>query len=86
MPKAKLDAAGTYRNIMGNEALAIGLVAGAKLANLKPVFCSYPITPASDVLEALAAYKNHGVVTIQSEDEIAAICSAIGASFSGRSA
>lgn len=82
VPKAKL-APGTYRNIMGNEALAIGLVAGAKLANLKPVFCSYPITPASGVLEALAAYKNHGVVTIQSEDEIAAICSAIGASFSG---
>lgn len=82
VPKAKL-APGTYRNIMGNEALAIGLVAGARLANLKAVYCSYPITPASSVLESLAAYKNHGVVTIQAEDEIAAICAAIGASFSG---
>ncbi|MGB0330763.1 MAG: 2-oxoglutarate ferredoxin oxidoreductase subunit alpha, partial [Planctomycetota bacterium] len=68
---------------MGNQALAIGLVAGARLAGLKPVYCSYPITPASSVLEFLAGYKNHGVVTIQSEDEIAAICSAIGASFAG---
>lgn len=82
VPKARL-APGTYRNIMGNEALAIGLVAGAKLAGLKAVYCSYPITPASSVLESLAAYKNHDVVTVQAEDEIAAICAAIGASFSG---
>lgn len=82
VPKATLES-GTYRNIMGNQALAIGLVAGAKLAGLKPVYCSYPITPASSVLEFLAGYKNHGVVTIQAEDEIAAICAAIGASFSG---
>ncbi len=82
VPKATLQP-GTYRNVMGNQALAIGLVAGAKLAGLKPVYCSYPITPASSVLEFLAGYKDHGVVTIQSEDEIAAICSAIGASFSG---
>ena len=47
------------------------------------VFCSYPITPASGVLEALANYKHHGILTVQSEDEIAAICSAIGASFAG---
>ncbi|MDG1051345.1 MAG: 2-oxoacid:acceptor oxidoreductase family protein, partial [Planctomycetota bacterium] len=82
VPKATLQP-GTYRNVMGNQALAIGLVAGAKLAGIKPVYCSYPITPASSVLEFLAGYKNHGVVTIQSEDEIAAICSAIGASFAG---
>ena len=82
VPKATLQT-GTYRNVMGNQALAIGLVAGAELAGLKPVYCSYPITPASSVLEFLAGYKNHGVVTIQSEDEIAAICSAIGASFAG---
>lgn len=82
VPKARL-APGTYRNIMGNQALAIGLVAGARLAGLKPVYCSYPITPASSVLESLAAYKNHGVVTIQAEDEIAACCAAIGASFAG---
>mgnify|MGYP003744312829 FL=1 len=82
VPKATLQP-GTYRNVMGNQALAIGLVAGAKLAGIKPVYCSYPITPASSVVEFLAGYKNHGVVTIQSEDEIAAICSAIGASFAG---
>ncbi len=82
VPKAELPA-GTYRNIMGNDAVAIGLVAGAKLANLPGVFCSYPITPASGVLEALANYKHHGMLTVQSEDEIAAICSAIGASFAG---
>lgn len=82
VPKAQLPPA-TYRNIMGNDALAIGLVAGVKLANLRGVFCSYPITPASGVLESLANYKHHGIVTVQSEDEIAAICSAIGASFAG---
>jgi len=82
VPKAKLPQ-GTYRNIIGNQALAIGLVAGARLAGVKLVYCSYPITPASSVLEFLASYKNHGVVTVQSEDEIAAICGAIGASFSG---
>ncbi|MEZ6017104.1 MAG: 2-oxoacid:acceptor oxidoreductase subunit alpha [Planctomycetota bacterium] len=83
VPKANL-APGTYRNVMGNQALAIGLVAGCEMAQSKPVFCSYPITPASSVLEAMATYKHFGVVTIQSEDEIAAICSAIGASFAGK--
>jgi 2-oxoglutarate ferredoxin oxidoreductase subunit alpha len=83
VPKADLPP-GTYRNVMGNQALAIGLVAGCQLSNLKPVFCSYPITPASSVLEQMATYKHFGVVTIQSEDEIAAICSAIGASFAGK--
>jgi 2-oxoglutarate/2-oxoacid ferredoxin oxidoreductase subunit alpha len=75
--------AGTYRNIMGNEGLAMGLVAGAELAGLK-VFCgSYPITPASGILEMLSSYKNYGVLTMQAEDEIAAICAAIGASYAG---
>jgi len=83
VPKAAL-APGTYRNVMGNQALAIGLVAGCELAGTPPVFCSYPITPASSVLETMATYKHFGVVTIQSEDEIAAICAAIGASFAGK--
>ncbi|MEZ5979138.1 MAG: 2-oxoacid:acceptor oxidoreductase subunit alpha [Planctomycetota bacterium] len=74
---------GTYRNVMGNEALALGLVAGAELAGLELYLGSYPITPASDLLHYLAAFKNHGVVTVQAEDEIAAICGAIGASFTG---
>ena len=68
---------------MGNDALAMGLVAGAQLAGLQPVLGSYPITPASTILEALAGYKNHGMITVQAEDEIAAICAAIGASFAG---
>jgi 2-oxoglutarate ferredoxin oxidoreductase subunit alpha len=75
--------AGTYRNIMGNDAVSLGLIAGAQLANLK-LFCgSYPITPASSILEFLSAQKNFGVMTMQAEDEIAAICSAIGASWTG---
>ncbi len=74
---------GTYRNIMGNDALSMGLVAGAELAGLR-LFCgSYPITPASSVLEFLAAQKHFGVMTVQAEDEIAAICAAIGASWNG---
>ena len=83
VPKTEELPAGTYRNIMGNQCLAMGLVAGTNLADLKLVLGSYPITPASTVLEALAAYKNFDVVTVQAEDEIAAICVAIGASFSG---
>ncbi len=83
VPKAALSP-GTYRNIMGNQALAIGIVAGAELTGTKVVFASYPITPASSVLETLATYKHFGVVTIQAEDEIAAICNAIGASFAGK--
>lgn len=74
---------GTYRNIMGNEATAIGLVAGAQLAGLQPFLGSYPITPASGILEALAGYKEHGVITFQAEDEIAAICAALGSSYAG---
>ncbi len=82
VPKAKL-APGTYRKITGNEAVAIGMVAAAKLANKELVYCSYPITPASDVLHSLSAMKNFGVITFQAEDEIAAIGAAIGASFGG---
>jgi 2-oxoglutarate ferredoxin oxidoreductase subunit alpha len=74
---------GTYRNIMGNDALAMGLVAGAKLANLELFLGSYPITPASGILETLAGYKNFGVITFQAEDEIAAICSALGSAYAG---
>jgi 2-oxoglutarate/2-oxoacid ferredoxin oxidoreductase subunit alpha len=75
--------AGTYRNIMGNEGLSMGLLAGAKLAGLE-LFCgSYPITPASSILEMLSSYKEFGVLTMQAEDEIAAICSAIGAAYAG---
>ncbi|MBK7876246.1 MAG: 2-oxoacid:acceptor oxidoreductase subunit alpha [Planctomycetes bacterium] len=74
---------GTYRNIMGNEALAMGLVAGTELAGLTLYCGSYPITPASGILEQLASYKNYGVLTFQAEDEIAAICAAIGASYAG---
>ncbi len=74
---------GTYRNIGGNQGLAMGLVAGCQLAKLPLFYGSYPITPASDVLHALARYKNYGVTTFQAEDEIAAICSAIGASYAG---
>ena len=74
---------GTYRNIMGNQALAWGLIAAAHLSN-KELFCgSYPITPASPILEELSAFKNFGVRTVQAEDEIAAMCSAIGAAFGG---
>jgi 2-oxoglutarate ferredoxin oxidoreductase subunit alpha len=82
VPKAEM-AAGTYRNIMGNQALSMGLVAAAEKSGLQMVYAGYPITPASDILHMLAAYKNHGVVTFQAEDEIAAVTAAIGASFAG---
>jgi 2-oxoglutarate/2-oxoacid ferredoxin oxidoreductase subunit alpha len=77
------QAPGVYRNIMGNEATALGLVVGASKAGLPLFLGSYPITPASDILHYLAAYKPHGVTTFQAEDEISAISSAIGASFGG---
>jgi 2-oxoglutarate/2-oxoacid ferredoxin oxidoreductase subunit alpha len=83
VPKCTELPPGTYRNIMGNEALALGLTVGAKLCGVQPFLGSYPITPASTILETMAAQKNHGVMTFQAEDEIAAICSAIGASFAG---
>ncbi len=74
---------GVYRNIMGNQATAIGLIAAAKKVKLELFYGSYPITPASDVLHELAKHKNFGVKTYQAEDEIAAVCAAIGASFGG---
>ncbi len=74
---------GVYRSISGNQALAIGLIAAAEKAGLQLFLGSYPITPASDVLHELAKYKANGVKTFQAEDEIAAICSAIGASYAG---
>ncbi|HYI21583.1 MAG TPA: 2-oxoacid:acceptor oxidoreductase subunit alpha [Candidatus Limnocylindrales bacterium] len=80
---AKL-APGTYRNITGNEATALGFVTAARLAGRELVYGSYPITPASDILHQLATYKNFGVKTFQAEDEIAAIGSAIGASYGGQ--
>ena len=74
---------GTYRNITGNQAAAWGLLAAAEKAGL-PLFCgSYPITPATGILEELAIHKNLGAKTFQAEDEIAGICTAIGASFAG---
>jgi 2-oxoglutarate ferredoxin oxidoreductase subunit alpha len=82
VPKAKL-APGTYRKITGNEAVALGMIAASKLSGKDLVYCSYPITPASDILHELSAHKNFGVVTFQAEDEIAAMGAAIGASFGG---
>ena len=82
VPKAKL-APGKYRKITGNEATAIGMIAASYLAGKQLVYCSYPITPASDILHGLAAQKNYDVLTFQAEDEIAAVGAAIGASFGG---
>ena len=74
---------GRYRNITGNAATALGFLAASKLADLPLFYGSYPITPASDILHELSRFKNFGVKTFQAEDEIAAIGSAIGASFGG---
>ncbi|MCI0814271.1 MAG: 2-oxoacid:acceptor oxidoreductase subunit alpha [Chloroflexi bacterium] len=74
---------GRYRNITGNAATALGFVTASKLANLPLFYGSYPITPATDILHELSRFKNFGVKTFQAEDEIAAIGSAIGASFGG---
>lgn len=76
-------APGKYKNMSGNEALGLGLLAAAELSGLELFLGSYPITPASDILHFLAGKKNMGVKTFQAEDEIAAICSAIGASYAG---
>ncbi|HYN83971.1 MAG TPA: 2-oxoacid:acceptor oxidoreductase subunit alpha, partial [Pyrinomonadaceae bacterium] len=76
-------APGKYRKITGNEATAIGFVAAAELAGQPLFYGSYPITPASDILHELSRHKNFGVKTFQAEDEIAAVCAAIGASFAG---
>lgn len=77
-------APGKYRKITGNEATAIGFVAASQLAGRELFYGSYPITPASDILHELARHKSFGVKTFQAEDEIAAVCSAIGASFAGQ--
>src|SRR5688572_21020347 len=75
---------GLYRTVTGAEALGIGLVAGARLAGLKMFFGSYPITPASPILHHLSRLKEFGITTFQAEDEIAAVCAAIGASYAGQ--
>ncbi len=80
--KAKMDP-GSYRSIMGNQAVAYGLIAASQKSGLPLYLGSYPITPASDILHDLAKYKNFGVRTFQAEDEIAAITSAIGAAYGG---
>lgn len=81
--EAEKQKTGIYRNISGNQAVAWGLIAASEKAGL-PLFCgSYPITPATAILEELAARKDLGVKTLQAEDEIAGICTAIGASFAG---
>jgi 2-oxoglutarate ferredoxin oxidoreductase subunit alpha len=75
---------GTYRNIMGNQATAMGLIAAGQKSGLDVFLGSYPITPASDILHELSKYKHFGVSTYQAEDEIAAICAVIGAAFGGK--
>jgi 2-oxoglutarate/2-oxoacid ferredoxin oxidoreductase subunit alpha len=82
LPRAQLPA-GEYRSVTGSEALALGLAAGGELAQRSVVFCSYPITPASPLLHRLARLGHLGVGVFQAEDEIAAICAAIGASYGG---
>jgi 2-oxoglutarate ferredoxin oxidoreductase subunit alpha len=82
IPPAKLSP-GVYRNISGNTALAIGFVAASQKAGIPLYLGSYPITPASDILHELSAFKDFGVITFQAEDEIAAITSAIGAAYAG---
>ncbi|NNG15751.1 MAG: 2-oxoacid:acceptor oxidoreductase subunit alpha [Gemmatimonadales bacterium] len=74
---------GLYRTVTGTDAIAWGLVVGAQSAGLRIMLGSYPITPASPLLHTLAGLKQYGVITFQAEDEIAAICSAIGASYAG---
>jgi 2-oxoglutarate ferredoxin oxidoreductase subunit alpha len=74
---------GIYRQVTGNEALALGLITAGEKTGRKIFYGSYPITPASDVLQYMAIYKHFGVRTLQAEDEIAAIGAAIGASFAG---
>ena len=80
--RAKMDP-GSYRSIMGNQSLSLGLIAASQQSGLPLFLGSYPITPASDILHDLSKYKNFGVRTFQAEDEIAAITSAIGAAYGG---
>jgi len=81
--KAKIPP-GKYRKLTGNEATAIGFIAASQLAGRPLFYGSYPITPASDILHELSRHKSFGVKTFQAEDEIAAVCAAIGASFAGQ--
>ncbi len=74
---------GIYRSVMGNQALVMGLVTASKKSGLPLFYGSYPITPASDILHGLAKHKNFGVKTFQAEDEIAAVCASVGASYGG---
>jgi 2-oxoglutarate ferredoxin oxidoreductase subunit alpha len=80
---AAVMAPGLYRNTTGSDAIAYGLLAGGQLAEVPIVFASYPITPASSLLHTLSNHKQFDVVTFQAEDEIAAVCAALGASFAG---
>jgi 2-oxoglutarate ferredoxin oxidoreductase subunit alpha len=80
--KSKMEP-GTYRSIMGNQALSMGLIAATQKSGLPLFLGSYPITPASDILHELSKYKNFGIKTFQAEDEIAGITAAIGASYGG---
>jgi 2-oxoglutarate ferredoxin oxidoreductase subunit alpha len=82
VPSAQLEP-GTYRNVNGNEALAMGFAAAAQRSGLQVFLGSYPITPASDLLHHLAKLKHLGVTTFQAEDEIAAVCAAVGAAYAG---
>jgi 2-oxoglutarate ferredoxin oxidoreductase subunit alpha len=82
IPPAQLEP-GLYRNMSGNQALALGFITASQKSGLKLFQGSYPITPASDILHELAQYKDFGVITFQAEDEIAAITSAIGAAYAG---
>ncbi|HSE18411.1 MAG TPA: 2-oxoacid:acceptor oxidoreductase subunit alpha [Pyrinomonadaceae bacterium] len=77
-------APGKYRKITGNEATAIGFIAASQISGRPLFYGSYPITPASDILHELSRHKTFGVKTFQAEDEIAAVCAAIGASFAGQ--
>jgi 2-oxoglutarate/2-oxoacid ferredoxin oxidoreductase subunit alpha len=77
-------APGKYRKITGNEATAIGFIAASQISGRPLFYGSYPITPASDILHELSRHKAFGVKTFQAEDEIAAVCAAIGASFAGQ--
>ena len=79
---AKLEK-GIYRNVSGNEAIALGFITASLKSGLNLFLGSYPITPASEILHELSKYKNYGVVTFQAEDEISGVASAIGASFAG---
>ncbi|MGU3842017.1 2-oxoacid:acceptor oxidoreductase subunit alpha, partial [Vibrio diabolicus] len=77
------DKTGLYRTVSGNEALSLGLICAAEKLQRQLFLGSYPITPASDILHTLSTYQHFGVTTFQAEDEIAAACSALGASYAG---